>query len=61
MDDRDALFLGAQWLYHVRAAGGVVHSRAQDLKLARTYAEAYGQAGGPQVALVQQWIDFLSK
>ena len=61
LDDRDALFLGVQWLYHARAAGGVVHSPSQDLKLARTYAAAYEQTGGPQMPLVQQWLDFLSK
>lgn len=60
-DDLDALFLGVEWIYHVRAAGGVVHTRAQDLRLARTYALAYEQSGGPQVALVRQWLEFLQK
>jgi tetratricopeptide (TPR) repeat protein len=61
LDDPDALFLGVEWIYHMRAAGGVVHTQAQDLRLARTYAVAYEQAAGPQVALVKQWIDFLEK
>ena len=60
-DDRDALFMAVQWLYHVRAAGGAVHAPAQDLELARTYAAAYEQAGGPQTALVAQWIAYLQK
>jgi tetratricopeptide (TPR) repeat protein len=57
--DLDALFMAVQWLYHVRAAGGVVHSPALDLKLARTYAAAYENGGGPQTALTAQWLAFL--
>jgi VWFA-related protein len=59
--DRDALFLGVEWIYTVRAAGGVVHNRAEDLRLARAYADAYEKAGGPQIAIVQQWMAFLEK
>jgi hypothetical protein len=58
-DDRDALYLALEWLYHVRSAGAWVHNRSDDLKLAQTYAAAYEQAGGPQVALVRQWLGFL--
>jgi VWFA-related protein len=61
LDDRDALFLGVEWIYNVRAAGGIVHSRAQDAKLAREYADAYQKKGGPQAALVKQWVEFLEK
>jgi Flp pilus assembly protein TadD len=60
-EDRDALFLGVEWIYTVRAAGGVVHNRAEDVRLARGYAEAYEKAGGPQLALVKQWMEFLEK
>jgi VWFA-related protein len=60
-EDRDGLFLGVEWLYTVRAAGGVVHNPAEDLRLARRYAEAYEKADGPKVALVKQWIEFLEK
>jgi tetratricopeptide (TPR) repeat protein len=60
-DDRDALFLGVEWIYTVRAAGGVVHTRAEDVRLARGYADAYEKASGPQLALVKQWMDFLEK
>jgi len=59
LDDRDASYLGVLWLYTVRSAGAVVHTPAEDLKLAHTYADAYARAGGPQVALVKQWIDYL--
>jgi VWFA-related protein len=57
--DKEALYLGVEWLYNVHAAGGLVHTRAQDLKLAHTYADAYEKEGGPQAALVKQWTDFL--
>ncbi len=60
-EDRDALFLGVEWIYTVRAAGGVVHNRAEDVRLARRYADAYEKAGGPQLALVKQWMEFLEK
>jgi tetratricopeptide (TPR) repeat protein len=57
--DADALYLGVEWLYHVHAAGAVVHTRAEDLELAHAYAEAYEKASGPQLALVKQWVGFL--
>jgi predicted Zn-dependent protease len=59
--DRDACLMEVQWLYTVHAAGAVVHNRTEDLKLARAYADAYAQAGGPQAALVRQWVEFLEK
>jgi VWFA-related protein len=61
LDDRDALFLGVEWIYNVRAAGGLVHTRAEDVRLARGYAEAYEKASGPQLPLVKQWMEFLEK
>ena len=59
-DDRDAYYVAVEWLYTVHAAGAVVHNAAEDLKLARSYADAYAKARGPQLALVKQWIDYLS-
>ena len=59
--DTNAAYLSVEWIYHVHAAGAVVHNRADDLKLAQTYAAAYEKASGPQLALVKQWIDFLEK
>jgi tetratricopeptide (TPR) repeat protein len=58
-DDAEALYLGVEWLYHVHAAGGVVHGQAQDLALAHTWADGYASRGGAQTALVKQWLDFL--
>jgi len=57
--DRAAAFLGVQWLYTVHLSGAVVHNHADDLALARGYADAYTQASGPQAALVRQWVEFL--
>jgi len=58
-DDRDAYYLGVQWIYTVHAGGAVVHTRAEDVKIAHLYADAYAKATGPQVALVRQWVDYL--
>jgi VWFA-related protein len=58
-DDHDALYLALEWLYHVRSAGATVHNRAEDLKLAQSYAAAYERLGGRQIALVKQWLGFL--
>ena len=39
--------------------GAFVHTRAEDLKRAKEYADAYVRANGPQAALVRQWVDYL--
>jgi tetratricopeptide (TPR) repeat protein len=58
-DDVDALYLAVEWIFHVHQAGGLVHNRAEDLKLAQTYFSQYTKANGPQRALVKQWVDYL--
>jgi VWFA-related protein len=58
-DDPDALYLGVEWIYQLRAAGAVAHSPADDLKLARLWADGYAKAKGPQTALVRQWVTAL--
>lgn len=60
-DDVDALFTAVEWLYQLRQAGASAHSPAEDLKLAKRYADAYAKSKGPQGALVRQWIAFLEK
>ena len=45
----------------VHSEGAVVHSRAEDAALARAYADLYEKAGGPQIALVKQWLGYLEK
>ena len=59
--DRDALAMGVEWIYQVHAAGAVVHSRAEDLKLAHSYADQYAKASGPKQELLKQWLDFLDR
>ena len=58
--DPDSLALGVEWIYQVHAAGGLVHNRSEDLKIARAYAEQYAKANAPKQQLVKQWIDFLA-
>ena len=60
-EDRDAYLYAVQWIYTVHSGGAVVHNRAEDLKRAREYADAYASARGPQLALVRQWVDYLEK
>jgi thioredoxin-like negative regulator of GroEL len=59
--DVEALQLAVEWLYHLRLANIAAHSRGDDLKLARTYADAYAKAKGQQQALVRQWMEYLEK
>ncbi len=58
-DDRDGYYFAVQWLYTVHAGSAVVHSRAEDLRRAKEYADAYARMRGPQLALVKQWVDYL--
>ena len=57
--DSEALAMGVEWIYQVHAAGAVVHSRAEDVKLAHGYADRYAKANGPKQELLRQWLDFL--
>jgi Tfp pilus assembly protein PilF len=57
--DGDALRLGVEWMYQARASGVVVRGREEDLKLAKTFAEAYTKTNGAEVALVNRWVAFL--
>jgi len=58
-DDREANYYAVQWFYTLHSAGAVVHNRAEDLKRAKEYADAYARTNGPQLALVKQWVDYL--
>ena len=48
-----------QWFYTLHSGGAIVHTRAEDLKRAKEYADAYARTNGPQLALVKQWVDYL--
>jgi tetratricopeptide (TPR) repeat protein len=58
--DADALLLALRLLYDARSAGGRVLSAADDIELARRYAELYKAAGGARQALVDRWVAFIS-
>jgi VWFA-related protein len=60
-DDREACYMAVQWIYLVHAAGANVQNRAEDLKAAHAYADAYERAHGSQLALVKQWLEYLDK
>jgi predicted Zn-dependent protease len=57
-DDPGGLALGVEWLYTLRAANHSVV--ADDLEQARAYGARYRQLGGPEIELVQLWLDFMS-
>jgi tetratricopeptide (TPR) repeat protein len=59
--DMDALRLGVEWIYQLHLAGAVAHAPAEDVKIARGYADAYLKAKGPQPALVRQWMEYLGR
>jgi VWFA-related protein len=60
-DDSAALSLGVEWMFRLHSAGAFAHSSAEDLKIARAWADAYTKAKGPQVALVKEWLQALEK
>ena len=57
--DADAMYLAIQWIVHVHESGRVVHTAAEDVTLARRYAENYVTAKGTKQALVKQWLAYL--
>jgi VWFA-related protein len=57
--DVEGLFMGVEWIYNLHTLGAVARSKAEDVKMARTYAAAYERGKGPQAALVKQWIEFI--
>jgi hypothetical protein len=59
-DDAGSLALGVEWLYTLRLADRSVTSAAEDLELASAYAARYRQLNGPEIELVQVWLDFMS-
>jgi VWFA-related protein len=60
-EDVEALGLGVQWTYELHQTGADARTRAEDVAAARTWANLYEKAKGPQRALVRQWIEFLEK
>jgi VWFA-related protein len=60
-NDVQALSLGVEWMFRLHTAGGAARTPVDDLKLARTWADAYTKAKGPQSALVKEWMDALER
>jgi VWFA-related protein len=58
--DANALLLGLRLLYDARSAGERISSAADDSDLARRYADLYKAASGPNQALVDRWVAFIS-
>jgi VWFA-related protein len=59
--DARAQFLILRWLFTIHRAGTAVHGHAEDLKLARGYAERYLATKEPNQPLVRQWLEYLEK
>ena len=60
-NEPETLQLGVEWIYHLKLARAAASTPADDVKLARAYADAYVKAKGPQQALVKQWMEYLEK
>jgi VWFA-related protein len=60
-NEPDALQLAVEWIYHLKLAHTAARTPAEDVRLARTYADAYIKAKGPQQALVKQWMEYLER
>lgn len=60
-DDHTAQAMGVEWIYHLRASGAAAHTPAEDVKLARSWADAYAKSKGPQAGLVRQWLQFVER
>jgi len=58
--DANALLLALRLLYDARSAGGRISSAADDIELARRYADLYKAAAGANQALVDRWVAFIS-
>jgi VWFA-related protein len=59
--DVDALLVALQALYQVHAEGKTIDSAAEDRAQAAAYAKAYTAAKGPMLALIDKWVEFLSR
>jgi predicted Zn-dependent protease len=59
--DVDALLVALQALYQVHAEGKTIESAAEDRAQAAAYAKAYTAAKGPMLALIDKWVEFLSR
>ena len=59
--DADALMIALHALYQIHIEGKTIGSADEDRARAATYARAYADAKGSQLALVEKWAEYLSK
>jgi VWFA-related protein len=59
--DHERYFVALRAIYDARTAGTSIKSPPEDVALFERYAAAYKSAGGPQVAMVEQWRKSLAK
>ena len=60
-DDQASLFLMLEWLFNAHRGGQLVHDRAEDTRLAHSFADQYFKSGGLNEPLVKQWLNFFDK
>jgi thioredoxin-like negative regulator of GroEL len=58
-NDRDRLFIAMRLLYETTTAGRSVGTPDADRARFERYAKAYLAAGGPEDALVEQWLKYM--
>jgi VWFA-related protein len=59
VNEVEAARMGVEWIYQIHSIDRVVHSRGEDVDLARAWVARYG--AGPRQALVRQWLDVLER
>ena len=59
--DAEALMIALHALYQIHVEGKTIGSAEEDKARAATYARAYADAKGPQLALVEKWAEYLSR
>jgi len=59
--DADAEFLALEWLFRGRRAGVSFGAPGEELRLARSFADLYARANGPNQPLVDHWLRYLER
>jgi VWFA-related protein len=57
--DHARLFIAMRLLYETATSGRAIETPEQDRARFARYAKAYASAGGPQEALVEQWLSYM--
>src|SRR5262249_32755095 len=59
--DADTMYRALEWIVRVHSSGRVVYTPAEDVALARSYADTYAKLNGPKRALVREWVSYLER